>query len=84
MLNPVRDKNEGKCLGGEGQGRHLRPRLVQKIGEGKTSYGLRTIANVMPKKKEKRCCRSIEEERLKLWVLPLCPSTHRNVRLDQK
>ena len=36
-----------KARTGGGKGRHLQPRLVQKIVEGKTSYELNGKANVM-------------------------------------
>ena len=49
MLNPMRDKNEGPSREG-GKGRHLCPRLVQKIAEGKTSYELSWKVKVIEKK----------------------------------
>ena len=39
MLNLTRDKNEGTYQGGK-KGRHLCPRLVHKLAEGRTSYEL--------------------------------------------
>ena len=37
LVNTMRDKNEGTDRGRE-KGRHLRPRLVQKVAEGISSY----------------------------------------------
>ena len=48
MLNPMRDKKVKACTGGE-RGRHLSPRLVQKIAQGKTSYELGWKVKVMIK-----------------------------------
>ena len=56
MLNPMRDKLKART-GGE-KGRHLWPRLVQKIAEGKTSYELSWKAKVMKKKGRKNHTRS--------------------------
>ena len=39
MLNPMRDKIEGKCLGGGGK-TPVTTAFVQKISEGKASYEL--------------------------------------------
>ena len=46
MLNPMGDKNLKARTGGE-KGRHLWPRVVQKIPEGKTSYELSWKLNVI-------------------------------------
>lgn len=50
MLNPMRDKR--KACTGEGKGRHLRPRPVQSVAEGKKplrglSWGVRVIIGHM-------------------------------------
>ena len=49
MLNPMRDKNEGRIYQRGEKGRHLSPRLVQKIAEGKT-YELSWKVKVTGKK----------------------------------
>ena len=55
MLNPMRDKTKARA-GGE-KGRHLWPRLVQKIAEGKTYYELKV--KVMTKKKNGDMCNTV-------------------------
>ena len=53
MLNPMRDKNWRHVPGGD-KGRHLWPRLVQKVAEGKTSFELSWKVKVMGFKKKKK------------------------------
>ena len=67
MLNPMRDKNvKMKARTGGKKGRHLSPRLVQKIAEGKTSYELtwKVKSDIYYKKKKSSRCVSPHTTRI--------------------
>lgn len=53
MLNHMPDENGGKRIGGGRKGRHLSPRLVQKVVEGKSFHGLSRKGQMMTLKSRK-------------------------------
>ena len=59
-----------KARAGGEKGRHLRPRLVQKVAEGKTSYELCGKVKVMVKKKKKK-----KNDLKRIWRVAPLPLT---------